>query len=294
MLFTPGTSITTRLVLLFLASILLMTLDHKQQHMQNVRAGLQVVVYPIRYLVNLPVDIASWASENLASRQTLVEENASLRYQNLLLQGQMQKFDALQAENRRLQELLGSSFKVADRVLIAELYRVDFDPYKHLIVINKGSTDDTYVDQPVLDAHGVMGQVIQVGPYTSTVRLITDPSHLLPVQVNRNGLRTLAVGTGAIDRLELPYLPNNADIKVGDLLVTSGLGRVFPPGYPVGRVTKVVRNNGSGFAKVSAEPSALLDRSREVLLVWSADTDAGARATETQQPKAKTSADKRK
>ncbi|MEJ2345209.1 MAG: rod shape-determining protein MreC [Gammaproteobacteria bacterium] len=277
MLFTRGPSITVRLVLLVLASILLMTLDHKQQHLQTVRAGLQVVVYPIRYLVNLPVDVAQWASENFSSRQNLIEENASLRYQNLLLQAQMQKFDALQAENRRLQELLGSSFKVADRVLIAELYRVDLDPYRQLIVINKGSTDHAYVDQPVLDAHGVMGQVIQVGPLTATVRLVTDPSHIIPIQDNRNGLRTLAVGTGAINRLELPYLPNNAEIRKGDLLVTSGLGGVFPPGYPVARVTKVVRDPGSAFAKVTATPTAHLDRSREVLLVWSGDTDKGKR-----------------
>lgn len=271
-------------MLLVVTSILLMTLDHRQQHMQMLRASLQAVVYPIRYLVNLPVDVSHWASENFASRQSLIEENAGLRYQNLLLQAQMEKFDALQAENQRLQELLGSSFKVGDRVLIAELYRVDLDPYKHLIVINKGSSDHTYVDQPVLDAYGVMGQVIQVGPYTSTVRLITDPSHILPVQVNRNGLRTLAIGTGAIDQLELPYLPNNADIHKGDLLVTSGLGGAFPPGYPVGHVTKVTHNPGTGFATVLVTPSAHLDRSRELLLVWPSETDAGKRHHKHRKP----------
>jgi len=258
-------------VLLVLASISLMTLDHKQQHLQTVRSSLQVVVFPIRYLVNLPVDAGHWLADSFSTRQRLLEENGRLRTRNLLLQAQMLKFDALQAENQRLQELLGSSFKIADRVLIAELYRVDMDPYKQLITINKGKGDGTYVDQPVLDAHGIMGQVIQAGPLTSTVRLITDPSHVLPVQINRNGVRTLAVGTGAINQLDLPYLPNNADVREGDLIVTSGLGGVFPPGYPVAKVTKVVRDPGAPFARVSAEPTAHLDRSREVLLVWSAE-----------------------
>lgn len=257
------------MVLLVLASVLLMTLDHKQNHLETLRSGLQVVVYPIRYAVNLPVDIGRWLSESLTSRQTLLEDNATLRSDNLLLQARLQKFADLEAENRRLRALLDSSLKVLDRVLIAELYRVDLDPYKHLIVLNKGRGNDAYVDQPILDAHGIMGQIIQVGPLTSTARLITDPSHVLPVQVNRNGLRTIAVGTGNLRLLELPYLPNNSDIREGDLLVTSGLGRVFPPGYPVATVTRVARDPGAEFARVEATPAALLDRSREVLLVWS-------------------------
>ncbi len=261
-------------MLLVLASILLMTLDHKQHHLEDVRSGLQVVVYPIRYLVNLPVDAGRWISESLASRQKLLEDNTSLHTENTLLQARLQKFADLEAENRRLRSLLDSSFKVVDRVLIAELYRVDLDPYKHLIVLNKGSNNGVYVDQPVLDAHGVMGQVIQVGPFTCTARLITDPSHVLPVQINRNGLRTIAVGTGNLQRVELPYLPNNADIQAGDLVVTSGLGRVYPPGYPVATVISVTQDPGSEFAHVEAQPLAHLDRSREVLLVWSGSARA--------------------
>lgn len=286
-------------MLLVLASIFLMTLDHKQGHLENVRSGLQVVVYPIRYLVHLPVDIGRWLSESLSSRQKVLQDNASLRAENTLLQARLQKFADLEAENRRLRALLDSSFKVVDQVLIAELYRVDLDPYKHLIVLNKGSNNSVYVDQPILDAHGVMGQIIQVGPLTSTARLITDPSHVLPVQVNRNGLRTVAVGTGNLHRLELPYLPNNAEIQAGDLLVTSGLGRVYPPGYPVATVLSVTQDPGSEFAHVEAQPLAHLDRSREVLLVWSgsaredraADTAAGTGdAAPTQTPAAQTPA----
>lgn len=247
-----------------------MTLDHKQQHLKTVRSVLSVVVSPIQYLVNLPVDMTRWFSEGLSSRQTLMEENTRLKSQQLLLQARTQKNTALELENRRLRKLLGSSFKVADRVLIAELYAIDLDPYKHLVRINKSSSDEVYVDQPVLDAYGVMGQVIEVSPVYSSARLITDPSHLIPVQVNRNGLRTIAVGTGNIRQLELPYLPNNADILPGDLLVTSGLGQIYPTGYPVATVEKIIHNPGQPFSTITAKPTAHLDRSREILLVWSA------------------------
>ena len=256
-------------MLLVLVSLLLMTLDHRQHHLSTLRNGLAYMVAPVQYLVDMPVNMVQWLSENLSSRQTLLEENSRLRAQRLLLEAQIQKTAALERENRRLRELLGSSFKVADRVLIAEIYKVDLDPYKHLVRINKGSGDDVYIDQPVLDADGVMGQVIEVTPVYSTARLITDPNQVIPVQVNRNGLRTIATGTGKRDQLELPYLPNNADIRKGDLLVTSGLGGIYPFGYPVAIVTRVKTDPGSPFALVTATPTAHLDRSREVLLVWS-------------------------
>jgi len=267
-LFTQGPSVTTRFVLLLLVSVLLMTLDHKQQHLDAVRAALSVALHPLRVAANLPFDAAHWLGESLSSRQRLQEENAALRSQHLLLQGQLQKLAALEAENRRLRELLGSAFRLPDRILIAEVYRVASDPFQHIIEINKGALSEAYPDQPVLDAYGVLGQVIRTTPLSATVRLITDPGQTLPVQVNRNGIRTLALGTGVIDRLELPYLPNNSDIRVGDLLVTSGLGGVYPAGYPVARITEVRRNPEAPFATVIASPTAHLDRSREVLLVW--------------------------
>lgn len=256
-------------MLLVLTSILLMTLDHRQQHLQTLRNGLSILVSPIQYMVDLPGNIGQWLSENMSSRQELLEDNAKLRSQNLLMQARSLKNADLENENRRLRELLGSSFKVSDRVLIAELYSVDLDPYKHLIRINKTGQHGVYVDQPLLDAYGVMGQVIEVTPAYSTVRLITDPNHSLPVQVSRNGLRTIATGTGKIDELQLPFLPNNADIKEGDLLVTSGLGGTYPPGYPVAMVSQVIRDAERHFAQVTATPLAHLNRSREVLLVWS-------------------------
>jgi len=180
----------------------------------------------------------------------------------------MQKLAALEVENIRLRELLDSSFEVGEKVLIAELMSVNLDPYKHQVVINKGELHDVYPGQPLVDADGVMGQIVHAGPYSSTAILITDTSHAIPVQVNRNGLRTIALGSGSINRLELPYIPNSADIRPGDLLTTSGLGGRFPPGYPVATVETVEHDPGSAFASVNATPLAHLNSSREVLLVW--------------------------
>lgn len=251
-----------------IASLVLMAADHRWNQLAEVRSNLAVALYPVQYLAELPRNLADWLVEASADRDSLRVENATLKRQNLLLQAKRQKLAALQAENTRLRGLLGSSFKVEDRVLIAELVAVDMDPYRQQIMINKGSLADAFPGQPVLDAEGVMGQITRVTPLTSTVVLITDASHAIPVQVNRNGLRTLAVGTGIINRLELPYLPNNADIREGDLLVTSGLAGGFPPGYPVAKVTSVGQDPGRPFAYVIATPSAHLERSREVLLVW--------------------------
>jgi len=256
------------LLLFALLSIVLMTVDHRFHHLEALRSTLSVVVYPLRYVVNLPAELGDWASGTFSTRETLQDDNRSLHTRNLLLRAQLQRMDALEAENTRLRELLRSSKKVGERVLVAELLAVDTDPFTRLIVLNKGSRDQVYPGQPLVDAEGVMGQVVHVGPFTSTAMLITDPSHATPVLVNRNGLRAIAVGNGASGKLDLPHLPNNADIKPGDLLVTSGLGGVFPPGYPVGRVTKVDVDPSLPFAHIEAEPAAHLERSREVLLVW--------------------------
>lgn len=249
-----------------------MVMDHRYKSLESVRAGLSVVVYPIQFTVDLPGTLSEWFSESLASRRSLTEENESLRTQQMMQKVQLQKLAALEAENIRLRELLDSSFKVGEKVLIAELMSVNLDPYKHQIVINKGEIHGVYPGQPLLDAHGVMGQIVHAGPYTSTAMLITDTSHAIPVQVNRNGLRTIAIGTGTINRLELPYIPNNADIQPGDLLITSGLGGHFPPGYPVAEVTVVRHDPGLTFSQVAATPLAELNRSREVLLVWPGKT----------------------
>ena len=180
----------------------------------------------------------------------------------------MQKMVALETENARLRDLLGSSSKVENSVLVAELLAVDLDPYRQQVLINKGTNHAVYAGQPVIDASGVMGQIIHAGTFTSTALLISDPSHALPVHVDRTGLRTIVTGTGSPDRLELRFIPTTADIEVNDTVFTSGLGGRFPPNYPVAVVSSVERPRGQAFARVFATPTARIDRSREVLLVW--------------------------
>jgi rod shape-determining protein MreC len=242
--------------------------DHRQHHLQAVRSALAFVTYPLQVLAQLPATATEWVASTFASRRQLQADNADLHEANLLLMARLQKLDALESENLRLRNLLDSSIKVGERVLIGELIAMDLDPYTQRVTINKGSTSGVYEGQPVLDADAVMGQVVQTTPFTSDVLLVTDPSHALPVQVQRNGLRSIAVGTGRNSQLELPYLPINADIQEGDLLVTSGLDGTFPAGYPVAVVSAVSRRAGEAFPYVVATPRAHLDRVREVLLVW--------------------------
>ncbi|MEW8016674.1 MAG: rod shape-determining protein MreC [Candidatus Thiodiazotropha endolucinida] len=273
LIFTQGPSITTRLVAAVLLSIAIMVLDHRYNHLESLRSGLSVLLFPVQYLASLPLLLSESASDAINSRGELEAERDRLHAENLLLRARQQKFEALEAENMRLRGLLDSSFKVGDRVLIAELVAVEQDPFRQQVLINKGKTSGLFVGQPVVDANAVVGQVTHINPFSASVLLITDAAHALPVQVHRNGLRTIALGTGLINRLELPHLPNNADIKVGDLLTTSGMGGSFPPGYPVAEVIDVRREPGQPFASVIAQTTAHLDRIREVLLVWTLDPD---------------------
>ncbi|MCU7876017.1 MAG: rod shape-determining protein MreC [Candidatus Thiodiazotropha sp. (ex Lucinoma borealis)] len=273
LIFTQGPSITTRLVVAMLLSITVMVLDHRHNHLESLRSGLSVLLYPVQYLAGLPLLLSESASKAITSRGELESERDQLHDENLQLRARLQKFEALEAENMRLRGLLDSSFKVGDRVLIAELIAVEQDPFRQQVLISKGETSGLFEGQPVLDANAVVGQVTHINPFSASVLLITDAAHALPVQVNRNGLRTIALGTGLINRLELPHLPNNADIKVGDLLITSGLGGGFPPGYPVAEVIEVRREPGQPFASVIAQTTAHLDRIREVLLVWTLNPD---------------------
>lgn len=266
----------TRLLVLALLSILLMTVDHRYHHLETVRTVIATALYPLQSLVNLPVQVAGWLGESLASRQTLLEENRRLQERQLHQQAALQRLAALEQENRRLRKLLDASQAIADEVLVAELLAVDVDPYRHEVVVNRGARDGVKLHQPLLAAEGVMGQILHLGAFTSTAILITDPSHALPVQLNRTGMRTVARGSGTANRLLLPHVPNDADIRVGDLLVTSGLGGRFPRGYPVGEVTVVERDPGRPFATVIATPSAQLDRSFEVLLVQTRDEPPAA------------------
>jgi len=237
----------------------------------TVRSIFNIVIYPLQTIASVPANAIIWLDDRLDSHQSLIDENETYRRDNLLLKAQLQKFTSLQAENIRLRSLLKSSRKISDQMLIAETIAVDLDPYKRQIVINKGQRSNIYTGQPILDAHGIMGQIIHPGVASSTAILITDPSHAIPVQINRNGLRTALYGTGAANYLEVQNLPNNADIELGDLLITSGLGGRFPEGYPVAVVINIKRDPGQPFAQVIAEASAHLEQSREVLLVMGQD-----------------------
>jgi rod shape-determining protein MreC len=222
----------------------------------------------VQWAVNAPAELIRTAQDRMARESELRRTNETLSRQNLLLKARLQQFESLEAENMRLRDLLGSSFNIGDRVLIAEILSVDLTPSRQQVMLNKGTNSGVFVGQPVLDANAVMGQVIRANPFSSVVLLITDSEHALPVAVNRNGLRTIAAGTGLGQELALLYIPKNADVREGDLLVTSGMGERFPPGYPVGRVTLVRQDADNPFMTVLAEPNARLDRSREVLLVW--------------------------
>ena len=250
-----------------------MTVDHRAHHLEALRSVLSTLVYPLQVAVDLPIQAGNWLAEYLSSRHRLIAENARLKEEQFLLTTKLERFADLEAENRRLRNLLDSSEKVGERVLVAELLSVDMDPYSRRIVLNKGSRDGVESGQSLIDSNGVLGQVVHVAPFSSNALLITDPSHALPVQNNRSGLRSVAVGTGPLNQLELAHLPNNADVRIGDQLVTSGLGGRFPAGYPVGRIVSIERNRGRPFATVMVQPSARLERNREVLLVWPAEAE---------------------
>jgi rod shape-determining protein MreC len=255
-----------------LLSILAMYLDHRENHLDVIRRTIGAAVYPVRLAVDAPVRLWNWLGESTTSRNELELELGRLKAERLLTNARLQRLTALEAENARLRALLDARGRVRDEVRVAEILAVDANPYEHNLVIGAGSRDGVYDGQALVDASGVVGQVIKTGIVTADAVLISDADHALPVEVNRNGLRTIAVGTGEIDRLDLPFLPNNADIRAGDLLVTSGLGGAFPAGYPVAVVDAVTRIPQEPFADVTATPAAALDQLREVMLIWSAPT----------------------
>jgi rod shape-determining protein MreC len=257
-----------RFLLLAAVSILLLIADHRENHLDTVRKALGAAVYPLRIVVDSPVSLWRWLQEATAARNDLLLENSRLNAERLLTQARLQRFAALESENARLRAMLEATSRVRDQVQVAEIMSVSSNPFRHTLVIDKGTQDGVYDGQAMIDANGVVGQIIEAGLLSAQAVLISDPDHALPVEINRNGLRTIAVGTGEFDRLDLPFLPNNADIREGDLLVTSGLGGSFPPGYPVGVVAEVARIPQGPFARISATPTAALNQVREIMLIW--------------------------
>ena len=244
-----------------------MSVDHHGSHLESARGLISTVLYPLQLAIHLPIRTGEWLSERFSTHRTILAEVDRLRAERLRMSARLERVDALEAENQRLRSLLGSTEKVSERVLVAELISVDMDPFSRRIVLNRGVRDGVSPGQVLIGSEGIMGQIIHTGPFTSNALLITDPSHALPVQVHRNGLRAVAVGTGPLNLLKLAYVPNSADVQVNDRIVTSGLGNRFLSGYPVGKVIEVRRNQGHPFAEIHVEPSAMLERTREVLLL---------------------------
>lgn len=273
--FANPSSPNLRLAVCAALSLALMVSDHHREHAAWVRSALSMVVYPLRLVadtlfVEVPRDAATW----LSTRRSLIREAEALRRQLLVLGSRLERLQEIEGENRRLRELLESSVRIEDRVLVAGVLGMDTGSVSRRLVLDKGTRHGIRPGQSVIDAKGVVGQVDRVGPLSSTAVLITDTSHALPVMLARNGLRSIAVGGGSAGDLALAYLPRDADVEVGDLLVSSGLGGRFPAGYPAATVVKVETDREGRYADVRLRPLANLRRAREVLMVFPPDGPA--------------------
>ncbi len=258
-----------------IASIVMMTVDHHFQHLSTVRQSISVAVYPIEYLAGIPSKVYNWGAEALSGRNKLLRDNAELRADQIRLELRLQKLATLEQENTRLREMLSSAkYFEKERILIGELLSVDLDPYQQRIVVNKGTRDGAYEGQPLLGAKGIIGQIDKAGPFNSVALLVSDPNHALLGVIARSGQRSLVVGTGNIQQLELLHLTSTADIQVGDLVITSGLDDRYPSDYPVAEVTSIKQVAGDPFVKVEAKPLVDLNSIREVLLIWPSAADA--------------------
>ena len=262
-----GPSQGFRFTLYATLSFVVMFLDQRHGWLEQARFVLQAAAYPIQLAVNSPASAWKWLQETFESRDALRAENARLRDQDRLLALRSMRYEALARENSELRGLREALPPVAERWLAAEIVDTP-NKFRQRALINRGAVNGVFKGQALLDDGGVIGQTTHVGPFSAEVILITDPEHAIPVQIERTGLRTIAVGAGDTTSLALPYLPGNADIKSGDILMTSGLGGVFPAGYPVARVTEVHRDAVQPLALVRAIPFATIDTDTEVMLVW--------------------------
>ncbi|AOV95803.1 rod shape-determining protein MreC [Edwardsiella hoshinae] len=272
-IFSRGPSLQLRLFLAVVAAVGLVVADSRLGMFQQIRTYLDTSVSPFYYLSNAPRQLLDTLSNTFATREQLALENRALRQElllknsDLLLQGQLKQ------ENARLRELLGSPLRQDEHKMVTQVISTLPDPYSDQVVIDKGSNSGVYFGQPVISDKGVVGQVVAVGKATSRVLLICNAAHALPIQVLRNDIRVLAAGNGCSDDLQLEHLPANTDIRVGDVLVTSGLGGRFPEGYPVAVVSSVKVDNQRAYTVIKARPTAGLQRLRYLLLLWSGDRE---------------------
>ncbi|MFT4059490.1 MAG: rod shape-determining protein MreC [Legionella sp.] len=267
-LFSRGGHNPIGFVFALLFSIFLMISDYHYHYLDSVRSGFSLIVSPLQYAVDYPVRVVGWVQSLVSAKKALIDENMRLRYQQAMLEAELQKLLVIQKENSQLKELLQTSSQANMRAMATQILAVDTSNSRQIVVLNKGKRDGAYVGQPVLDAKGVMGQIVDVGPLTSTVLLISDSKSAVPVRNNRTGERAILVGTNDMEHLFLINLPKTSSIHPGDVLVTSGLDRRYPEGYPVGRVEQVSSVPGEDFVKVKVNPVALLNRNRLALLIW--------------------------
>jgi rod shape-determining protein MreC len=258
---------------LSLTALLFIAIDSTTNWLKPVRHYFGEFSYPFYWLADIPGRMVDWSDDVSKSRPELLAEIERLKAENLLYQGQQQRMAEVAAENIRLRSLLNATELLKGNVLVAGLIGVSPDPLDHIIMINRGHKDGVYENQAVIGSEGLMGQVVEVYGGYSQVLLITDANHALPVQVTRNGLRAIAEGTGDFQRLKLRYVSPTMDLRIGDLLVSSGLGGRFPMGYPVGEVVAINRDPGQAFIDVDVKPTEPLSRRRHVLLVFSSKDD---------------------
>lgn len=266
--YSRGGSPGFRFTLYALASIVIMVLDQRMDLLERARYVLQALTYPVEVAVNSPVAGWHWLERSMTSRAALEAENRRLRTRMRDLEVRTLRFDALARQNAALLGLKQAVPPVAERWLPADIVDIELGRLRQRVLIDRGTRNGVFRNQAVLDDYGVVGQTMHVGPWSADVLLITDPEHDLPVQIARTGFRTIAVGTGDPNALALPYLPANADVKVGDELVTSGLGGIFPAGYPVARITQIHHGAMQRMNQVIARPFAHLQTDRAVMLLW--------------------------
>lgn len=254
-------------------SAVLMVADHRGELSPRVRAALTTAVEPLWQLAALPMRVWRWGDTHLSRQELLASENIALRRELQLRDAQIARLEAVAHENARLRELLGGKAGYRLAVRMAGIVEVDLDPWRQRVRLDLGSAEGVEVGQAMIDAGGMLGQVVEVSARGATALLLTDANHAVPVQVVRTGLRLVAVGTGRSDALRVPNIPRSADVRVGDVLVTSGIGGRFPAGFAVGRVVSVAPDESRLFLEAEAVPAARIDRGREVLLVMRGDPE---------------------
>ncbi len=257
----------SKLLVSLILSFSLMYVDHKDQYLNKVRSYISATTYPIYVVTNAPKNIFLNLRESMGQREKIVLENQKLKTENIALSSKIQQIYKLERENKRLHKLLDSKPKTEDIFILAEIVATNPDPFKHRIIINKGSKEDVQINQTVADSEGIIGHVIRDQIFGSEVLLITDPEHAIPIELARTGLRSIAIGTGSYEEIQLSYLAVNTDIQKGDILLTSGLGGQYPAGYPVAVIDKVSSLEGESFLEARAKPLAKLTNINEVWVI---------------------------